>query len=94
VPIHDAQGREIYYLDLGVRELRFAVEYDGEEFHSNDEDVDHDERRRRWIEEHRGWIIKPVRKGNVFGPTRDIERILYQGVADARRRLGFPGVDR
>ena len=90
VPIHDADGREIYYLDLGVRELRFAVEYDGEEFHSSDEDVDHDKRRRRWIEQKHGWIIEPVRKNNVFGPTRDIERILYQGVADARRRLGLP----
>ncbi len=90
VPIHDAYGRAIYYLDLGVRELRFAVEYDGEEFHSSDEDVDHDQRRRRWIEKNHGWTIVPVRKNNVFGPTRDIERILYQGVADARRRLGLP----
>jgi hypothetical protein len=91
VPIHDASGHAIYYLDLGVRDLRFAVEYDGEEFHSSDADVDHDKRRRRWIEQNHGWIIVPVRKNNVFGPTRDIERILYQGVADARRRLGLPG---
>lgn len=93
VPIHDSRGNEIYYLDLGVRELRFAVEYDGEEFHSSDEDIEHDKRRRRWIEQNRGWIIKPVRKENLFGPTRDIERILYEGVADARRRLGLPPVD-
>lgn len=93
VPIHDSRGNEIYYLDLGVRELRFAVEYDGEEFHSSDEDVDHDKRRRHWIEQNHGWIIKPVRKENVFGPARDIERILYEGVVDARRRLGLPGAD-
>jgi hypothetical protein len=93
VPILDAHGREIYYLDLGVRELRFAVEYDGEEFHSSDEDVEHDTRRRSWIDQNRGWIIKPVRKENVFGPARDIERILYEGVVEARRRLGLPGAN-
>ena len=90
VPIHDARGREIYYLDLGVRALRFAVEYDGEEFHSSEDHADHDKRRRDWIEQNHGWVIEPVRRNNVFGPTRDIERILYQGVADARRRLGLP----
>ncbi len=90
VPILDALGRELYYLDLGVRDLRFAVEYDGEEFHTSDEDVDHDRQRREWIEENRGWIIEVVRKDNVFGRTRDVERILLQGVAGARRRLGLP----
>ena len=90
VPILDSRGNEIYYLDLGVPELRFAVEYDGEEFHSSEEDVEHDKVRRSWIEQNRGWIIKAVRKDNVFGPTRDVERILYEGVADARRRLGLP----
>jgi hypothetical protein len=90
VPIVDDHGREVFYLDLGVRDLRFAVEYDGEEFHSSDEDVDHDRQRRRWIEENHGWIIKVVRKENVFGRSRDIERILVLGVAEARRRLGRP----
>jgi hypothetical protein len=90
VPILDSRGVEIYRLDLGVEELRFSAEYDGEEFHSTHEDVLHDERRRGWIRRERGWIIEPVRKHNVFGPTRDIERILYEGVDRARRRLGMP----
>jgi hypothetical protein len=90
VPIVDAHGREIFYLDLGVRDLRFAVEYDGEQFHTTDEDVEHDRQRREWIEKNRGWIIEVVRKDNVFGRARDVERILIQGVAEARRRLGLP----
>lgn len=91
VPIYDDHGREIYYLDLGVRELRFAVEYDGEEFHSSTEDRAHDKQRRAWIEQNRGWIVQPVRKHNVFGQTRDIERILVEGIRRARGRLGeFP----
>jgi hypothetical protein len=88
VPILDNHGRPIFYLDLGVRELRFAVEYDGEAFHTSEADRTHDLERRRWIEQNRGWIIEPVRKENVFGPTRDIERILSEGVRRARRRLG------
>lgn len=88
VPIVDDLGREIYYLDLGVPDLRFACEYDGVEFHSSDDDRTHDRERRAWIEEHRGWIIEVVRKENVFGSRRDVERILHAGIARARRRAG------
>ena len=76
-----------WWLDLGVPELRFAIEYDGEEFHTSDDDVKHDRERRDWIRKHRHWVIEPVRRHNLFGPTRDIERILVQGVAEARRTL-------
>lgn len=92
VPILDAHGRAIYYLDLGVPDLRFAAEYDGEEHHSSAQDREHDRKRRSWIEQNRGWIIEPVRKRNVFGATRDVERILYKGIRRARRRLGRPDV--
>ena len=34
VPVFDDWGQEVYRLDLGVEELRFSAEYDGEEFHS------------------------------------------------------------
>jgi hypothetical protein len=88
VPVVDDWGREVYYLDLGVRELRFAAEYDGEEFHSSDADRAHDAQRREWIRRERGWTIEPVRRHNLFGTTRDVERILHQGVDEARRKLG------
>jgi hypothetical protein len=88
VPILGDDGRELYRLDLGVPELRFGAEYDGEAFHSSDADRSHDEARRDWISQERGWLVTPVRRHNVFGPTRDIEEILYTGVDDARRRLG------
>lgn len=87
VPIEGTPGGT-WWLDLGVPELRFAVEYDGEQFHTDDSDRKHDQARRDWIREHRRWIIEPVRRHNVFGPTRDIEQILIQGVLDARRTLG------
>lgn len=87
VPIEHTPGGT-WWLDLGVPELRFAVEYDGEEFHSAEGDVQHDAERRDWIRKHRRWIIEPVRRHNIFGPHQDIDRILIQGVAEARRTLG------
>lgn len=86
VPIEHTPGGT-WWLDLGVPELRFAVEYDGEEHHSSEDDRKHDAERRDWIRTHRRWIIEPVRQHNLFGPTRDIERILIQGVIEARRTL-------
>ncbi|QNN54263.1 type IV toxin-antitoxin system AbiEi family antitoxin domain-containing protein [Nocardioides mesophilus] len=91
VPILDDSGRELYRLDLGVEEIRFAAEYDGEEFHTSDADRAHDRARREWIEQHRGWIIEPVRRENVFGLHRDVESILSEGIARARRKLGSSG---
>jgi hypothetical protein len=91
VPILGESGREVYRLDLGVEELRFGVEYDGEAFHSSAADRRHDEARRGWISRERGWLILPVRRHNVFGATRDIEELLHAGVDEARRRLGTHG---
>ena len=86
--IRDEDGRELYRLDLGVEELRFSAEYDGEAHHSSEADRAHDDQRRTWLRVHRGWIIVPVRRDNVHGATRDVERLLYEGVDAARRRLG------
>jgi hypothetical protein len=89
VPVLADDGRPVFWLDLGVPELRFALEYDGELFHSTVADRAHDERRRAWIRS-RGWTVVVVRKENVFGPTRDIERILVEGIRSARRNLERP----
>lgn len=81
-------GQPSYWLDLGVRDLRYAAEYDGEEWHQRTpEQTARDARRRTWMREERGWIIDVVTKDNLFGRTRDIEGILLNGVRDARRRL-------
>ena len=77
-----------YWIDLGVEELRFAVEYDGEEWHRRTPGQrERDLRRRTWLRDERGWIIEVVGKENVFGPHRDIEAILVSGYREARRRL-------
>jgi hypothetical protein len=79
--------RSSYWLDLGVEELRFAVEYDGEEWHRRTEEQrERDRKRRTWLREERGWIIEAVGKENVFGQHQDIESILRGGHTKARRR--------
>jgi hypothetical protein len=95
VPILGDSGRVRYWVDLGVPELRFGCEYDGEAFHGERE-RDRDEERREWIRSARGWIIVVARKEDVFGPTADVERNLHEGIRAARRCLGagpFPRAD-
>ena len=75
-----------YWVDLGIDDLRFGVEYDGTEHHGPDR-ADHDERRRAWIVGEQGWVLRVVGNANVHGRTRDIEQILRAGVREARARL-------
>jgi hypothetical protein len=57
-------------LDLAYAQVRIAIEYDGEEFHSSDEDQDADEVRRAALRR-AGWIVIVVRKDGFSGPARD-----------------------
>jgi hypothetical protein len=80
-----------YWIDLGVPELRFGIEYDGEEWHRRTEEQRaRDDRRRKWLREERDWMIRVVTKDNIHGHDRDIETIIPAGLAAARRRLGLP----
>lgn len=76
-----------WWLDMGVDELYFAVEYDGKEFHDGDDAVEHDENRRAWIERNTPWMVRVVRRENIFGPTQDFDRLLPMWLAEARRTL-------
>ncbi len=92
VPIVAESGAVVYWIDLGVPELRFGCEYDGEEFHTSDADREHDRLRREELADRWDWDVQGVTKENVFGRHRDIERILHDGIRDARKRLGSPVV--
>lgn len=87
VPVCTPDGREVYRIDLGVPELRFGAEYDGEEHHTDEDDRRHDAVRRADLRSRFGWHIEPVTRHNVHGLHRDVERILIEGVARARARL-------
>lgn len=81
---HD--GHFLARLDLGNRDLRFAAEYDGEEWHSTPEHLTHDRERRADVTDETDWIVVPLRKQNLFGPTQDVEVVLRRRVAAARSR--------
>lgn len=72
--IVDADGVGVYRLDLGWEELRIAVEYDGEEYHSGDDDRQHDEQRREDLAKRFDWEVLGVGKGEVLGRSLRLER--------------------
>jgi hypothetical protein len=80
-------GVEVYRVDLGVPELRFGMEYDGVEFHLDEQA---DVARRTDLDRRFGWSVEGVGREQVFGPSRDVEGRLIRGIAQARRRLGNP----
>jgi hypothetical protein len=82
-------GVEVYRIDLGVPELRYGCEYDGEAYHGDDT-ARHDELRRHDLRRRFGWDVDAVRKANLFGRTRDVEEVLYRGIDRARRALSAP----
>jgi hypothetical protein len=59
-------GQSHYRLDHAYPELRICVEYDGEEYHSSDEQREADRRRRTWLRDH-GWRVIVVRKDDFAG---------------------------
>jgi len=59
-----------YRLDLAYPRLKICVEYDGEEFHTSEEDRTADRHRRQWLRDH-GWIVIVVTKDELRGPARE-----------------------
>ena len=80
-------GIELYRLDLGLRQLRFAAEYDGEGWHDSPEQRDHDLTRRTTLRREFGWHIEVFRKEHVFGQSETATDRLVRGVEEARRTL-------
>ena len=52
-----------YRLDLAYPHAKVAIEYDGEEFHTSEEDKQADAERRAWLERH-GWTVIVVDKNS------------------------------
>lgn len=73
IRVVDAGGRVVYRLDLGWEDIRRAVEYDGEEFHSSPEHRRHDDARRRLLDDVYGWRVLGVGRGEVLGRSVALE---------------------
>lgn len=76
-----------WFLDLGVDELFFAVEYDGEEFHTEDDDIEHDADRRSWIRGNTPWTVEVITKQQLFRGDVVFESLLRKWLPEARRTL-------
>jgi hypothetical protein len=96
--VYDDRGVGIYRLDLALPEVRYAAEYDGVEFHTSDDDKDHDADRRDWLDRARGWEIGVFVNQDVYPPLADPGPRLRSGLDEARARLGqstsYPSLDR
>ncbi len=66
--VYDDAGTPRYRLDLTDPDLRYAAEYDGEEFHTAPGDREHDAHRRSWLTEQRDWVVDVLTKADVYGP--------------------------
>lgn len=87
VPILDDFGNELFYLDLGLPEIRYAAEYDGAEWHSSDAAKERDHSRRTWLREERNWTIDVFKKEDVFGADQTVQVVLRQSIIAARRAM-------
>jgi hypothetical protein len=63
---------ELAYLDMANVRQRFAVEYDGRDWHTSDAQVDHDRRRRKWVREQEGYGFAILRREHVYGVPRHV----------------------
>jgi hypothetical protein len=78
ISLCDDRGVEARRLDLGYPELRYAWEYDGEEYHRGAAVEQTDRDRRAEIERRWGWTVVGVGKNLVMGPSLQLERAIGQ----------------
>lgn len=83
IPIKDAWGREVFRLDLGDSKIKYAAEFDGEEWHSTPEQIARDTWRRAIIKED-GWTIDVFDNSDLYAWSSR-ER-LRRGYERARQR--------
>jgi hypothetical protein len=84
VAVHDEYGVPYRWIDLGLPDLLFGAEYDGEEFH-NELTLEHDVRRRDELAREHGWDIQVFRRANVFGQRNDATSRLLAAYDEAKR---------
>lgn len=73
-------------VDVGNSDVRAGVEYDGEEWHSEPEDREHDAVRRGWLDRDEDWVIEPLVSGDVYGSQQRVEEAIFSVINEAVRR--------
>ncbi len=80
---------EVAYLDLADERLRFAVEFDGREWHEDPVAMSRDRRRRDWLVNEEGWFIVVLVGSDVYGVSREHTANVVRRALDAHlRRVG------
>ncbi|MBO9520933.1 MAG: hypothetical protein J7518_05290 [Nocardioidaceae bacterium] len=82
--VYDHERGRLFRLDVPAPVVRYAAEYDGEQFHSDPEAVDHDQRRRSWLRDEARWVVDVFTKDDVYGTNTKIVDRLQEGFARAR----------
>jgi very-short-patch-repair endonuclease len=77
-------GVLIARLDIGHPDLRYAVEYDGVEWHSSPEQQRRDRARRRAVRR-QDFTVDVFERTNVFGQRRDVDIRLMAAAMQANR---------
>lgn len=89
IPVYDAFGNIRFWLDLGWKHWRLALEYDGEVYHGP-EKAEHDKQRRTWIGE-RDWAVRAYRKQHIFTASQLFESEVRSLATAARTGTLEPG---
>lgn len=81
-------GELLGRIDLADEDLLLGLEYDGAEWHSSPEQLQHDRQRRENLLD-AGWIIRALGCEEVFGRARTCDRIIREAAREARARRGL-----
>jgi very-short-patch-repair endonuclease len=74
IKVYNGSGVVIFRLDLGWKRWKVALEYDGDDFHSTEEQIESDESREIWLR-NRGWRIIRVNAALLADPGELISRV-------------------
>jgi hypothetical protein len=85
--VYDDDGRPVFRIDIGHRDVRYGAEYFGAEFHGDDERLA-DQERLAWLGR-RDWIMEVFDKSQVYGMDPHPEETLRAGFARARASVGL-----
>lgn len=75
-------------IDLGLPEVLFGAEYDGVEAHSTEEQIAHDDWRRKVLRDRHRWMVEVFRRDHVFGHGQTALERLQVGYRRAVSSLG------
>lgn len=82
-----SDGTFIARLDLADETLKLGLEYDGEEWHSSEEQREHDADRRDALRA-LGWTILVFTRHELYGSARTVDIEIAEAARELRRRRG------